>query len=372
MGEYRGARLDELILTSDRLTLRPWAAADAPAVHAIMRDRAMHEFLALPDPYTLDAARSFVTDRGLEGRGDGTGVGCAVVESAGGAIVGAAALRLPSELRNVAEIGYWVAPAAQGNGYAAEAAGTLARWGFAHALTRIELYCDVRNVASAGAALRAGFRFEGVRRGYVIDSAGRHGLAIFGRTDRDDGEPIPQAFPRLPAEGLGDGVVRLRPMRPADAGPSAAQENDPVSLAVGFAGTPWPAAVFVERCERAGLDWLTGRAAPFTIVDVATGRFAGSLHLRHVGPPQVGGIGYTVHPAFRGRRYTSRALRLLAAWAFDVAGYVRLELGAKAHNVASQRAALAAGFAPDGVRSSRLRNPDGSYSDEVRFALISR
>jgi RimJ/RimL family protein N-acetyltransferase len=58
-------------------------------------------------------------------------------------------------------------------------------------------------------------------------------------------------------------------------------------------------------------------------------------------------------------------------WAFDVAGFARLELGAKAWNVASQRAALRAGFEPDGVRAARLRNPDGSFSDEVRFALVN-
>jgi RimJ/RimL family protein N-acetyltransferase len=78
-----------------------------------------------------------------------------------------------------------------------------------------------------------------------------------------------------------------------------------------------------------------------------------------------------VHPAFRGRGYTARALRLLVPWAFGPGGFARLELGAKTENVASQRAAVAAGFEPDGVRAGRLRNPDGSYSDEVRFALIN-
>ena len=69
--------------------------------------------------------------------------------------------------------------------------------------------------------------------------------------------------------------------------------------------------------------------------------------------------------------YTARALRLLAPWAFETAGFVRLELGAKAANVASQKAAIAGGFAPEGVRAARLPNPDGSYSDEVRFARVN-
>ncbi|MGI8761928.1 MAG: GNAT family N-acetyltransferase [Jatrophihabitantaceae bacterium] len=126
-----------------------------------------------------------------------------------------------------------------------------------------------------------------------------------------------------------------------------------------------------RECDRAGLDWLVGAGAPFSMVDVATGEVAGSIRLRLAGPPGVGGIGYVVHPRFRGRRYTTRALRLLSAWAFEHGGYARLELGAKIGNVASQRAALAAGFQPDGLRAARLRNPDGSFSDEARFALVN-
>jgi RimJ/RimL family protein N-acetyltransferase len=124
-------------------------------------------------------------------------------------------------------------------------------------------------------------------------------------------------------------------------------------------------------CTRARLDWLVGSMARLAVEDLATGRFAGSVGVRLPGPPGVGGIGYAIHPAFRGRGYTGRALRLLVPWAFEAAGFARLELGAKADNIASQRAAAAGGFEPDGVRAARLRNPDGSYSDEVRYAAIN-
>ncbi len=106
-----------------------------------------------------------------------------------------------------------------------------------------------------------------------------------------------------------------------------------------------------------------------TVEDVAERAFAGSLRVRLSGPPQIGSIGYGMHPAFCGRGYTTRALRLLVAWAFEVARLARLELGAKRDNIASQKAALAAGFEYDGVLAGRLRTPDGSFEDEVRFAL---
>jgi RimJ/RimL family protein N-acetyltransferase len=120
------------------------------------------------------------------------------------------------------------------------------------------------------------------------------------------------------------------------------------------------------------LEWRVGSSARVTIEDVASGRFAGSVQLRVAGPPQVGGVGYTVHPDFRGRGYTTRALRLLAGWAFESARFVRLELGAKTANIASQKAAANAGFEPDGLRAQRLRNPDGTFSDEVRYVLLRR
>jgi len=292
------------------------------------------------------------------------------VDTTTGRLVGSAALRLPHGLRADADIGYWVAPAAQGNRYAAEVTRTLAQWGFAHEVYRIEVHCDVRNLASVRTAQSAGFTFEGVRRDYLSTAAGRVDLATFGRTAQDSGEPIAPAFAPLPPRGLSDGVLAMRRLEAADAD-ALAGADDAVAIEWGFTGqTPSPAEVY-RSAVRGGLDWLVGTAAPFAMVDVASGRCAGSLQLRLAGPPNVGAIGYSVHPAFRGRGFTTRALRLLVPWAFDVAGFARLELGAKQGNAASLTAAQRAGFKPDGVRESRLRNPDGTFSDEVRYALVN-
>lgn len=371
VGTYGDTELSDVVLTGPRVTLRPWQPDDAPAVHAIMQDRSMHRFLALPDPYTAEDADAFARTFGHEGRAEGTGLGAAVVRTDTGELVGSAALRLPTGLRTVGDIGYWIAPAAQGRGFAAEVTDVLARWGFGLGLDRIALFCDVRNVASAATALRAGFGFEGVNRGGAPSPDGlTHDLACFARLADDAGEPVTHAFPRLAAP-LTDGVIAVRAFELADTGPSYEMEADPVSVGTGFTGEAPEVESWRKRCERVQLDRLVGGTAQFSIVDVQTGRCAGQIQLRKVGPPGVGSLGYTVHPQFRGRAYTTRALRLLSRWAFEVADYARLELGAKWHNAASQKAAAAAGFQPEGTLAARLKEPDGGYSDECDFGLIN-
>jgi RimJ/RimL family protein N-acetyltransferase len=66
-----------------------------------------------------------------------------------------------------AEIGYTLAPAHQGRGYATEAARTLLRYLFqARGKHRVIAYCDVRNAPSARVLQRLGMR----REGHLIES----------------------------------------------------------------------------------------------------------------------------------------------------------------------------------------------------------
>jgi RimJ/RimL family protein N-acetyltransferase len=367
---FRDVELVGLVLTGPRLTLRPWRAKDAAGVEQVLREPGMRTWFALPDPYTAADAREFVEHRAQAEREQGTGLACAVDETGTGRLVGSIELRLPAPGRPWPDIGYWIAPHAQGHGYAAEATGVLSDWAFSRGVARLELRMDVRNIASVRTALAAGYRFDGTRRAALFLADGRHDLATFGRLATDTGAPIAPALPPLPPPGLSDGVLGLRVVDPGDLVGLVQQEADPVTVATGFTGAPPPVVELQRNADRAALDWLVGLGASFALVDLATGRFAGTLRIRTNGPPQIGGIGYAVHPDFRGRGYTARALRLVADWAFGPAGFARLELGAKVSNVASQRAALAAGFTPDGTMLARLRNPDGTFSDEVRFALV--
>ena len=292
-----------------------------------------------------------------------------IAERATGRKIGAVALQPAAD--------GWVTgtiePAARGHGYAVEAVQLVAGFGFDRGLARLQIRCGLDELAAAKTALAAGFRFEGVARGISLDGSGAPPVrdeAIFSRLAGDPSEPVPPAFGPLPPGGLHDGVLALRPVRADDAAAMLAAE-DAEATRWNFTGRPPTPEETATRAARAGLEWLVGPHARLAMIELASGSYAGDVMLRLVGPPQIAGIGYTVHPAFRGRGFTTRALRLLSPWAFDAAGFARLELGAKVGNVASQRAALSAGYEADGIRRARLRNGDGTFSDEARFALVN-
>lgn len=372
MGLWNGVEIDDLVLTSARLVLRAWQESDVPAVTQIMADEQMHRFLPLPNPYTEADARSYVGEVAPGGIASGSTYTCALVERSSGAVVGSAALRAPGDRTTAAEIGYWVALRAHGSGYASEATRALTTWAFdrgrAH---RAEIRCAVGNVASAKVALNAGFTFEGILRGDAVMPDGPADCAVFGRLASDRGDTVRTALPRLAPDGITDGVLRLRTLTRDDAPALIEQLTNPEAVRWQFAEAVASETAIAEQAARSELEWMVGPLGRLAIVEVTSGAVVGTMVIRNVGPPQIANIGYGVLPAFRGRGYTSRALRLLIDWAFGPGNFARLELGTKPGNLASQRSAAGGGFVFDGIRETRLRNRDGTFSDEVRFALVN-
>lgn len=134
-----------------------------PEFQVAASDPVTQTWLPLPNPYTVEDARTWCLDRAPAVRSSGRGLVRAI--EADGCLVGSIDLKRTDWVSRVTEIGYWVSPTARGRGVMTEATQILARWvlddmGFA----RVELRIAPENVASLRVAEKAGFVREGVAR----------------------------------------------------------------------------------------------------------------------------------------------------------------------------------------------------------------
>lgn len=156
--------------------------------------------------------------------------------------------------------------------------------------------------------------------------------------------------PRLPPQPpLADEDVLLRVPRAADAEAIAAACGDPevarwIPLPVPY--LPADARAFIDEAAHG---WAAGTDQTFVIEERAGETLAGMIGLHPGGVPGRAAVGYWLAPAARGRGLATRAVRLLAAWAFTDPALERLELMTKVGNDASGRVALRAGFRREGI-----------------------
>jgi RimJ/RimL family protein N-acetyltransferase len=351
-----------------RLLLRPWAAADVPALLAAYADEQIQRWLPVPSTFTRDDAERWVKDSAHPLQRDRNGLQCAVVERSTERFVGSCGLRLHPTRRSCVEISYWIAPWARGSRYAAEAVDGLCRWSYQQGVVRAELLAAVPNVASQRVALHAGFRREGLLRSAAQDGVDPTDAVLFSRLATDSVSPTPRALPDL--DELDDGVVAVRPLREGDEAAVLDERSDVEARRWAIAARHWSrddAERFVRSSASA---WLSGSEARFAVVETASSEFVGSVGLRLTLPEfGVAELGYGTRAQWRQRGYMTRALALVCAWAFDQAGLARLELGTSVENVASQRTAERAGFVREGIATLRLPTPDGGRVDEVRYGL---
>jgi RimJ/RimL family protein N-acetyltransferase len=165
--------LEPVEITAGRLHLRPWTAYDVDAVLGACQDPDIQRWTQVPSPYTPADARTYVTQTSPQGWSDGSAARFAVLDAVTGGLLGSVGLHAVRLDARTAEIGYWTAAPARRQGVTSEAAATLCRWGFgALGLHRIVCFAELPNVASQRAALRAGFRYEGVARGEIETAGG--------------------------------------------------------------------------------------------------------------------------------------------------------------------------------------------------------
>jgi RimJ/RimL family protein N-acetyltransferase len=148
------------------LTLRAWHDDDAAALIAVADDPMLRRWTKVRAADT-DEAKQWI---GVQHRGweAGTRYSFAVLDD-GQRLVANVALKRPDPSAGVAEVGYWTAAAARGQGVAPRALAALTGWVFATlpGLHRLELLHQIDNTASCRVAQKSGYPYEATLRARV-------------------------------------------------------------------------------------------------------------------------------------------------------------------------------------------------------------
>lgn len=157
-------------LRSERLLLRSVRASDTPHLVERRNDPAVAEYQDWSTPYPLErAAATIAASMTTDGPTVDEWWMVTIADGHDTAVLGDLVVHLTTG-GHTAEIGYTLARSAWGNGYAVEAANTLAAFLFeTTGLTRLEAKIHPDNTASAMVLERIGMRFEGhMRRSFWL------------------------------------------------------------------------------------------------------------------------------------------------------------------------------------------------------------
>ncbi|MFI8196387.1 GNAT family N-acetyltransferase [Streptomyces sp. NPDC085942] len=165
--------------------LRPWEMSDVPLVREASRDPYIPLVTTVPAPYSDAAAEAFVR-RQWERAATGAGYPFAVVRSRDRRPVGAIGLWLRELPEGRASLGYWLVPSARGRGVARAALRTVSGWALRDlGIPRLQLYIEPWNTASARVAEGAGFRREGLLRGWQLIGGERRDMEVYALLNTD-------------------------------------------------------------------------------------------------------------------------------------------------------------------------------------------
>ncbi len=145
--------------------------------------------------------------------------------------------------------------------------------------------------------------------------------------------------------------LRLRPLQSSDAEPITALLQDPV-IARWTSALPWPYTVEDARAFIASQEDADRERSSFVwgIVEKATDSLAGTIGLHDVQQEsRRAALGYWMGEAFRGRRYTTEAARRVLSWAFETAGFERIQATYFPGNDASAAVMRKIGLQPEGL-----------------------
>lgn len=155
-------------LEGARIALRPFDPSDADELERLIDDPEVAAgTLTIPHPYPPGAGGPWIATHAESCRA-GRSITWAIVAAGDGRLLGAISLRIVAAHRR-AEVGYWVARAEWGKGFATDALRVAIAYAFdVIGLHRVDAHHFVENPASGQVMTKAGMRSEGRRREAVF------------------------------------------------------------------------------------------------------------------------------------------------------------------------------------------------------------
>lgn len=149
-------------LTTPRLVLRPFRPDDLASFVAYRSEPDNARYQGWDAPFPAEAGARFIAEMMLQTVDEpGSWRQIAIERKADGVLIGDCALHFLADAPRQAEIGFTLARAAQGHGYATEAVLRVVAWFFDELdFHRVIGICDVRNTRSARLLERVGMRRE--------------------------------------------------------------------------------------------------------------------------------------------------------------------------------------------------------------------
>ena len=175
-------------LLTERLVIRRFTTADAEAFARYRSIPEVARYQSWEAPYSLDRARSFVgwmESHYPDERGEWYQLAIATRDDPG-TLIGDCAFQARAAEPLIADIGYSLDPAVQGNGYGTEAISELVRYLFEDRTKhKVCADCDIRNEPSWKLLERVGFRREGEMHEAFWDGDGWASEYLYGMLASD-------------------------------------------------------------------------------------------------------------------------------------------------------------------------------------------
>ena len=169
-------------LGDEVVVLRAFGDDDVRAAFEACIDPLIAQHTMFPTPEHEGQTRAWIVSQpGQRERGESLDL--AIARRSDDSLLGAVGVVNWAVEHRRAAAGYWLAPAARGQGFATRALELLTAWAMGPplGLRRIELMIDVTNEPSQRTAERAGYLREGVLRSYIEMKGRRWDVAMFAR-----------------------------------------------------------------------------------------------------------------------------------------------------------------------------------------------